>query len=178
MTTITYKEPITGTIYNSLPKLWHNTAGLKPSNCELLGWEIITTVTEDPIIEEPVEENPIVQLDRDKLKIWLADNGKSGILTNWNELPLELAEWWFLKCDYLAGSTLALYLQNLLQLTDEEMVDLVSVCGPQTEEVEPMDDFELTEETSSSEIESSETSSSDISSSETGSSETGSSKTE
>lgn len=173
MTTITYKEPNTGTIYRSLPSLWHNTAGLSHSNCERLGWEIITTITEDPIIEDSVvEENQIVQLDRDRLKLWLADHGRAGILTNWNELPLELAEWWFLKCTYVEGSDLALYLQNLLQLTDEEMADLVKVCGPQTEEVEPMDDFELTEETNSSEIESSETSSSDISSSETGSSET------
>jgi len=125
MTTITYKEPITGTIYNSLPSLWHNTAGLKQSNCERLGWEIITTITEDPIIEE---EDLTVQLDRDKLKIWLANKGKSGILTNWNELPLELAEWWFLRCDYIAGSDLAIYLQNLLQLTDEEMDNLVEEC--------------------------------------------------
>ena len=129
MTTITYKEPNTGTIYRSLPSLWNNTAGLKQSNCERLGWEIITTITEDQIIEEPVvEEDLTVQLDRDRLKLWLADHGRAGILTNWNELPLELAEWWFLKCTYLEGSTLALYLQNLLQLTDEEMDNLIEEC--------------------------------------------------
>ena len=128
MTTITYKEPITGTIYRSLPSLWHNTAGLKPSNCERLGWEIITTVTEDPVIPELPEVPQPIQLDRDKLKLWLADHGRAGILTNWNELPLELAEWWFLKCTYVEGSDLATYLQNLLQLTDDEMDNLIEEC--------------------------------------------------
>lgn len=120
-----YIEPDTGREFDNLPKLWNNIAGLTAANCVNFGWQIII----DEVPEEEPETEPLaIQLDREKLKAWITAKGRGAMLNGWSSLPLPLAEWWFLSCQYVEGHPNAVYLQQLLQLSDDEMKNLVEVC--------------------------------------------------
>ena len=129
----TYIEPVTNKPHNYLPSLWNNISGVNESNCESLGWVI--QITDDPIPEPVIPEPTLIKLDRDKLTAWLIASGRDAFINNWSTVPLKIAEWWFTSLSFLPNSPMATYIQGFLQLTDEQLTELVATCQPGTEPV-------------------------------------------
>ena len=72
--------------------------------------------------------NSPIELSRDLLFKWASAHGLADVIQTALSGNSEAAKWFFGKCDYVEGSSLANYLQNLLGLSDNDMTALVDEC--------------------------------------------------
>ena len=72
--------------------------------------------------------NSPIELSRDKIFKWASAHGLANTIQTALAGNAEAAKWFFGKCDYVSGSSLASYLQNLLGLSNEQMIELVDEC--------------------------------------------------
>jgi len=102
--------------------------GKKLYNGETYTDTVYMPIDGDVSIWVDADYNPIIKLSRDKLFEVTATRGLSDIIINALSNNADVAKWFYGTCDYFEGSDLAIYLQNLLQLTDEEMDNLIEEC--------------------------------------------------
>lgn len=77
---------------------------------------------------QEIPYTPKTYLSRDKIVEWLQTrNMLTTVIQSLAQDP-QATVWFFADCSYVDGSEMHLYLQNLLQLTDEDMIDLIEEC--------------------------------------------------
>jgi len=87
-----------------------------PLNADVSLWTEISTTSDG---------SEIIQLSRDKVVEWCKNNGVFDTVMLALSTDSTASTWFYGECSFLAGSDAALYIQNKLGISDEQIQDLV-----------------------------------------------------
>lgn len=68
------------------------------------------------------------KLDRDKVKAKLRELGQGSILENWNQLPIELVQWYFCEMEYVPDGEIAKAICIQFGWTKEQLDEFANAC--------------------------------------------------